>query len=30
VVLRDGAMSALIGAEQGEKPREAEVVAAMV
>jgi ribose transport system ATP-binding protein len=30
LVLRDGAMSALIGAEQGAKPREAEVVAAMV
>jgi len=30
LVLRDGAMSALISAEQGAKPREAEVVAAMV
>jgi ribose transport system ATP-binding protein len=30
LVLRDGAMSALIDAEQGAKPREAEVVAAMV
>jgi ribose transport system ATP-binding protein len=30
LVLRDGATSALIGAEQGAKPREAEVVAAMV
>jgi ribose transport system ATP-binding protein len=30
LVLRDGAISALIDAEQGAKPREAEVVAAMV